>query len=133
MEIGEKIKERRCEIGLLQTELANRMGVTRSTVCKVEKGLEANLTIDRIKAFADALGCSIYDLINEKPTATEDKQTAFIEFKQSSRRITLARKQIVAIIERPKSESYIICTDSSAPYPVCESYDEVIRKIKGGE
>ena len=75
MEIGEKIKEKRCEIGISQTELGKRMGVTRSTVCKVEKGAEANLTIDRIRTFADALGCSVYDLIDAQPKTSEDVKT----------------------------------------------------------
>ena len=132
MEIGEKIKELREELVLTQTELGKRMGVTRSTICKVEKGAEANLTIDRIRAFADALGCSIYDLIDE-PTASEGKQTDFIEFKQAFKDIIISRKQIVAVCKRDSDSTYISCTDGGEPYIISEPYGEVIRKIKGGE
>ena len=45
MSIGDNIRAKRIERGLTQTELGKRMGITRSTVCKVEKGLEANLIV----------------------------------------------------------------------------------------
>ena len=64
MSIGENIRAKRIERGLTQTELGKRMGITRSTVCKVEKGLEANLTLERISKFALALNCfpsELYD------------------------------------------------------------------------
>ncbi len=136
MEIGEKIKERRCEIGLSQTELGKRMGVTRSTVCKVEKGAEANLTIDRIRAFADALGCSVGYLIGEKPTASEDKQADIVEFNKPNLRMAFAKSRIVAIAEvnvGGEKRSQIWCAGDEKAFVVNEPYDEVIRKIKGGE
>ena len=131
MEIGEKIKEFRIKRGLTQTELGEKLGIVKSAVCQVERGAETNLTIDRIKAFADALGCSIYDLIDEKPTASESKQTDFIEFKQAFRDITISRKQIVAVCKRDSDSAYIICTNDVEPFIISEPYDEVIRKIKG--
>lgn len=133
MGIGEKIKELREERGLTQTELGKHMGVTRSTVCKVEKGLEANLTIDRIRAFADALGCSIYDLIDE-PTASEGKQTDFVEFKRGRKRYFVLRKSIVLVEECENQTFCAICVASGTGcFLVDGTYDEVIRKIKGGE
>lgn len=69
MSIGDNIRNKRIERGLTQTELGKRMGITRSTVCKVEKGLEANLTLDRISKFALALNCfpsELYDTPNIK-------------------------------------------------------------------
>lgn len=67
MEIGERIKEIRLMRGLTQTELGEKLGIVKSAVCQVERGAETNLTVGRVRAFADALGCSIYDLIDENP------------------------------------------------------------------
>ena len=55
MTIGERIKNRRIELGLTQTELAERMGYTsRTSICTVEKDKE-DLTTTRIRKFAKAL------------------------------------------------------------------------------
>lgn len=55
MNIGERIKSRRIELGMTQDELAKKMGYKhKSTVCKVET-TEQNLTADRVREFADAL------------------------------------------------------------------------------
>lgn len=57
--IGLRIKKRREELNLTQTELAALMGYKgKSAVCKVETG-EDNITSDRVEKFADALKCSI--------------------------------------------------------------------------
>ncbi len=133
MEIGERIKKIRLEQGITQTELGERLGIVKSAVCQVERGAETNLTIDRIRAFADALGCSVGYLIGEESTASEDKQTDFIEFRQAFKDITISRKQIVAVCKRDSDSTYISCTDGGEPYIISEPYDEVIRKIKGGE
>lgn len=55
MTMGERIKKRRLELQLSQTELASRMGYkSRAAICKVETG-EDNITADRITKFATAL------------------------------------------------------------------------------
>lgn len=69
--IGQKIKERRLELGLTQLELAQKMGYkSRAAICKVEKG-EDNITSDRITRFAKALECSeSYIMGKEEPKNT---------------------------------------------------------------
>lgn len=55
MTIGERIKQRRIELGLTQTELAHRLGnKSRTSVCTVETNKE-DLTTDRIRKYAEAL------------------------------------------------------------------------------
>ena len=55
MTIGERIKNRRIELGLTQEELARRLGnKSRASVCTVEKDKE-DLTTTRIRQYADAL------------------------------------------------------------------------------
>lgn len=66
MTVGERIRERRISLGLSQQELANRMGLTsnnsRSTISKLET-MGDNITTDRVKAIAEALGCTPASLI----------------------------------------------------------------------
>jgi len=58
MTIGERIKSRREELGLTQTDLAIRMGYkSRAAICNVEKDKE-DLTTTRIRKFAEALECT---------------------------------------------------------------------------
>lgn len=53
--IGNRIKNRREELGLSQDELAQKLGYkSRSSINKIESG-ERNLTQSKIKAIADAL------------------------------------------------------------------------------
>lgn len=55
MTTGERIRKRREELGLTQTDLALRMGYkSRAAICNVEKDKE-DLTTTRIRKFADAL------------------------------------------------------------------------------
>lgn len=58
MTIGERIKNRRIQLGLTQTELAHKMGITsKTTICKAET-TDFNPTMDRVREFADALNVS---------------------------------------------------------------------------
>ena len=58
MTVGERIRKRREELGLTQTDLALRMGYkSRAAICNVEKDKE-DLTTTRIRKYADALDCS---------------------------------------------------------------------------
>ena len=58
MTIGERIKQRRIDLGLTQEELALRLGnKTRASVCTVERDKE-DLTTDRVEKYATALECS---------------------------------------------------------------------------
>ena len=55
MTVGDRIKQRRKELGLTQTELAVRMGYTsRTSICTVETNKE-DLTTTRVRKFAEAL------------------------------------------------------------------------------
>jgi len=55
MKINEKIKQRRIELRLTLEEVANIVGVTKSTVLKWESGQIANMKRDKIKLLANAL------------------------------------------------------------------------------
>ena len=55
MELGEKIRRRRLELGMSQADLADALGYTnRATVAKVESGVN-DLTQSKIERYAEAL------------------------------------------------------------------------------
>lgn len=64
MNIGEKIKQRRLELGITQRELARRMGYSdNSTLNRIEKGL-VDVTQSKVVQFANVLSCSIAYLMD---------------------------------------------------------------------
>ena len=75
MTTGERIRQRREELQLTQTELAVRMGYkSRAAISNVEKDKE-DLTVSRIRKFADALECSPSYLMGwEEPEVTPTMQ-----------------------------------------------------------
>ena len=87
MTIGEKIKQRRIELGMTQQELADKMGYTsRASICTIETGRESNLTTERIGAFAKALGLnplSLYDVESQNLDLTDDEVRLIIEYRAS--------------------------------------------------
>jgi transcriptional regulator with XRE-family HTH domain len=65
MQIGDIIKRRRLELGLIQKELESRSGVTQSMISKVEGGSAENVSIDVLRKLAKALNCTLVDLLPE--------------------------------------------------------------------
>lgn len=56
MTVGDRIRQRRMELGLTQAELGAKLGYnSRTAISNVEKGKE-DLTTTRVRKFADALG-----------------------------------------------------------------------------
>ena len=64
MEIGEKIKRRRMELGWSQRELARRMGYSdNSTLARIEKG-KVDVYQNKIVQFSEVLGVSVAYLMD---------------------------------------------------------------------
>lgn len=55
MTVGQRIKEKREELELSQTELAKIMNVSRQAISKAELH-DSNITTDKVRKFANALG-----------------------------------------------------------------------------
>lgn len=55
MDVGEKIKQRRLELGLTLEEVGSMVGVSKSTVMKWETGFIENMKRDKIALLAKAL------------------------------------------------------------------------------
>ena len=58
MTIGQRIKERRERLGLGQTELADRVGISKQTLYKYENGIITNIPSDKIEAISKVLNMS---------------------------------------------------------------------------
>lgn len=58
---GQKVRERRFELGLSQEELATRAGVHRTYVGMIERA-EKNITLTNIEKIAKALGLSLDEI-----------------------------------------------------------------------
>ena len=78
MEIGEKIKARRLEIGMSQRELAKKMGYSsNSTLNRIEKGT-VDVTQAKVVQFAKALNVSVAYLMDwedDKKNTTDKNLT----------------------------------------------------------
>lgn len=65
----EKIRARRRELGLNQTDAAERAGVPGAQFWSdIENGRRANLTLETLLKIATALECDARDLITAPPT-----------------------------------------------------------------
>lgn len=61
--IGNRIKLKRLSLGMTQLELAKKMGYTsKAAISKVENN-NYNLSMDRVKKFAEALDCTPSELL----------------------------------------------------------------------
>lgn len=56
-ELGERLTERRKELGMTQKELAEKMGVSQSSVSKTERG-ECALSLLMLETYFEALDLS---------------------------------------------------------------------------
>ena len=61
---GQHIKEKREQLGLSQSELANRLGISNSSVAHTEAD-RSDITYTRLLAYALALNCHVEELISD--------------------------------------------------------------------
>ena len=83
MDIGQFIHDRRVQLHLTLEEVANIVGVNKSTVKKWESGDISNMRRDKIALLAKALHISPVDLIVDDPDALssseDDKLQEYLE------------------------------------------------------
>ncbi|WP_262432529.1 helix-turn-helix domain-containing protein [Qingrenia yutianensis] len=84
MDINEKIKNRRIELGLTMLEVAKKVGVSEATVSRWESGDIANMRRDKIVLLANALQVPpsfIMDLEEDEPKPVDlDKELEGVRF-----------------------------------------------------
>lgn len=64
--IGARIKARRSELGISQDELAEKIGVSRTTIIRYESGQIENMRTDKIMVLADVLHTEPNELLGWK-------------------------------------------------------------------
>lgn len=78
MQIGDRIKARRLELGLTQDELAKKLGYkSRSTINKIEMNIN-DITQPKIIEFANALDTTIQHLMGFEPESGEKGLSALL-------------------------------------------------------
>lgn len=63
MRLGENLKRIREDRGLSQDELAERCGISKSQISKLEVGRQKNPELETVVALSTALGISIEELV----------------------------------------------------------------------
>lgn len=58
-----KIKELRESASMTQEQLAEKSGITRVTIARLESGMQSDLKVSSLKKLAEALSCKVGDLI----------------------------------------------------------------------
>lgn len=85
MTVGERIKERRKQIGMNAETLAKILEVSPSTIYRYESGSIEKMGIDKLKPIADALNTDVASLMGwadeqEKPLINDDEElTEYID------------------------------------------------------
>lgn len=65
MSIGENIKRLRVIRGIQQVELAEKLGISQSMLCQIERGTKA-VTLPLGKQIAEILDCTVDDFLEEE-------------------------------------------------------------------
>jgi len=73
--IGEKISKLRKEAGLTQAQLAERIGISRPSLVKIENSQRA-ISLEEGDAISGILGISIYSLLDQEKKQSEEKSFA---------------------------------------------------------
>lgn len=107
MTIGEKIKQRRIQLGMTQTELAEKMGYkSKSAVCRIETNVETNLSFERIGRFAKVLQVSPLEFMD--PGADffirDDEKEMLIEYRAADVITRQAVNRLLSYKEGLKNE-----------------------------
>ena len=83
---GQRIRKRREELLIGQTELARRVGITKHTLYKYENDIITNIPSDNLERIAKALGVSPSYIFGWDETAPEkiEKDNEFMELYNSA-------------------------------------------------
>lgn len=64
--LGHRLAELRGELGLTQTDIADRMGISQPRVSKLENGDLAQMEVDTLRRYVDALGGQLQIIVDFK-------------------------------------------------------------------
>lgn len=58
------VKERREKLGMSQSELIRRTGISRTTISQIENGVDVDIKVSTLKVLGEALKCSVASLFD---------------------------------------------------------------------
>lgn len=73
MTVGDRIKLQREVMNISQTDLANKVGISKQTLYKYEKNIVTNIPSDKIEKIADALSTTPQKLMGWKEDAPSEE------------------------------------------------------------
>lgn len=103
--IGQRIKQRRIELGMTQEELAHKMGyASKTTINKIENGIN-DVTQSKIIAFSKALETSVSYLMGWDDNLNKDAATLTVDL-LSDEDVMKAMRKILELNEEDKKTIY---------------------------
>ena len=107
--VGDRIKARRRELGMTQTELANKLGVIKTTVCHIEN-TEKNLSLTTIQKYATALDTTVAKLLGCETTTEENepsnKNSIGRRIRSRREELHISQTELAAAIGESKQNLY---------------------------
>ena len=104
MEVGDLIKNRRKELGLTLEQVADQVGVSKSTVRKWETGYIKNMRRDRIAALSKVLNLSPIQLMGVDDLKKDVRLNFSANLKKHIKLNNLTIEDIAAIVQREPSD-----------------------------
>lgn len=92
--IGERIKDKRDELGLTQEELGKRLGVSNVAVAHTEAD-RGNITMNRVRKYAEALNCRVEELTQDYEQKMGKPAISFVDDNNSDLTLTFNEKVII--------------------------------------
>lgn len=103
--IGQRIKQRRIELGMTQEELAHKMGyASKTTINKIENGIN-DVTQSKIIAFSKALETSVAYLMGWDDNLNKDAAILTVDL-LSDQDVMNAMKKILELSKEDKKTIY---------------------------
>lgn len=75
--IGVRLAAKRKDLGITQADLAERLGIEKETVSRIETG-SISISLGRLSLFAESLGLSMDMLLRETSTQPADQAATLI-------------------------------------------------------
>lgn len=105
MTVGERIKQRRIELGLSQEELAQKMGYSgKSTICKAETWGTKDVKISKVEKFAEYLDTSVHWLLGWETDPTHAKHITIDENSVTTYTVDLSEDEYKLIVKLRESK-----------------------------
>lgn len=79
--VGKKVAQVRKNAGYNQEQLSSGIGLTRTSVCNIEMGVQS-LSLENLLKICAVLKCSVLDILPPVPKATVKKKEKVIRVKE---------------------------------------------------